>query len=334
MLADADGLQRTFRRDGDNPKVEVHDPLAPHRELLKVYHRFRYPQRDRLSGDLEMSDMKKLVLTTSLCLWPAVLAAQGLNPADILKPLDERLADLLRRLLGQALQQAHPDQSIQRQKPDPGLDQPHDRPAAGGGGGGPWRRSGIPTIIGGEGTDDAAAAAAAPTSAPPFWRWTASCTSPRPTTRGPWTPATGTSIWHYFWKTKGGTHIGNRGLGMWGNWLYMETPDDYLVSLDARTGKERWHKPIADFSQQYFSTMAPIVVGNHVLVGTGDDLDAPGFLQSFDPETGERQWNCYTVPHEGGRSRPRHLEEPRRRAATAAARSGFPAPTIPRPTFI
>ena len=43
----------------------------------------------------------------------------------------------------------------------------------------------------------------------------------------------GHELWHYFWKTKGGTHIGNRGLGMWGNWLYMETPDDYLVCLDA-----------------------------------------------------------------------------------------------------
>src|SRR5580704_12527303 len=31
----------------------------------------------------------------------------------------------------------------------------------------------------------------------------------------------GRELWHYFWKTKGGTHIGNRGLGMWGNWLYM-----------------------------------------------------------------------------------------------------------------
>jgi mono/diheme cytochrome c family protein len=36
-VTDADGMQRTFRRDGDKPKVEVHDPLAPHRELLKVY---------------------------------------------------------------------------------------------------------------------------------------------------------------------------------------------------------------------------------------------------------------------------------------------------------
>src|SRR6266511_5621704 len=25
----------------------------------------------------------------------------------------------------------------------------------------------------------------------------------------------GKEIWHYFWKTKGGTHIGNRGAAMW-----------------------------------------------------------------------------------------------------------------------
>ncbi len=110
----------------------------------------------------------------------------------------------------------------------------------------------------------------------------------------------GRELWHYFWKTRGGTHIGNRGLGMWHNYLYLETPDDYLVSLDAKTGKERWHKIISDFNQQYFSTMAPIIVGNHVIVGTGDDLDAPGFLQSFDPETGELQWKFYTVPMNPG----------------------------------
>ena len=34
-VTDADGMQRTFRRDGDKPKVEVHDPLEPHRDLLK-----------------------------------------------------------------------------------------------------------------------------------------------------------------------------------------------------------------------------------------------------------------------------------------------------------
>ena len=28
---------RTFRRDGDVPKVEVHDPMQAHRDLLAVY---------------------------------------------------------------------------------------------------------------------------------------------------------------------------------------------------------------------------------------------------------------------------------------------------------
>ena len=36
-LALADGTIRTFRRDGDTPKVEVHDPMQAHRDLLAVY---------------------------------------------------------------------------------------------------------------------------------------------------------------------------------------------------------------------------------------------------------------------------------------------------------
>jgi len=110
----------------------------------------------------------------------------------------------------------------------------------------------------------------------------------------------GKILWHYWWKSRGATHIGNRGMAMYHNWLYFETPDDYLVSLDAKTGKERWHKEISDFSQQYFSTTAPVVVGNHLLVGTGDDLDSPGFVQSFDPVTGALQWKHYTVPMKKG----------------------------------
>jgi hypothetical protein len=37
VLTDSDGVQHTFRRDGDVPKVEIHDPLAPHRDLLRTY---------------------------------------------------------------------------------------------------------------------------------------------------------------------------------------------------------------------------------------------------------------------------------------------------------
>jgi alcohol dehydrogenase (cytochrome c) len=111
----------------------------------------------------------------------------------------------------------------------------------------------------------------------------------------------GRELWHYFWRTKGGIHIGNRGVGMYGNWLFFETPDNYLVSLDAKTGKERWHVEIADVKQEYFSTPAPIVVGNHVIVGTGgDSLDVPGFLESHDPETGAIQWKWWSEPLKKG----------------------------------
>ncbi len=61
-------------------------------------------------------------------------------------------------------------------------------------------------------------------------------------------------IWQYYWKTRGGTHIGNRGAALRYNTLYFETPDNYLVAIDAKTGKEKWHVEIADFEQQYFST--------------------------------------------------------------------------------
>jgi cytochrome c oxidase cbb3-type subunit III len=37
ILADADGSVRSFRRDGDRPKVEIQDPLEGHRTLLSVY---------------------------------------------------------------------------------------------------------------------------------------------------------------------------------------------------------------------------------------------------------------------------------------------------------
>jgi len=67
----------------------------------------------------------------------------------------------------------------------------------------------------------------------------------------------------------------------------------------AKTGNERWHVEIADFNEQYFPH-APIVVGI-TSCGDGDDLDAPGFLQSRrSRKTGALQWKWYTVPQKKG----------------------------------
>lgn len=110
---------------------------------------------------------------------------------------------------------------------------------------------------------------------------------------------TGRTIWHYN-RASSGDHIGHRGVGMFGDWLYFTTPDAHLISLDARDGKVRWDIELADAKMGYFSTMAPLVVGNHVIAGvSGDVTDIPGFLASIDPETGAVQWKWYTEPKPG-----------------------------------
>ena len=111
---------------------------------------------------------------------------------------------------------------------------------------------------------------------------------------------TGEELWHYGWQDHGGHLVGNRGLGMYGDWLYFMTPDCWFLSLNAKDGKERWRKKIADEKMQYFCTMSPLVVKNHVLVGVGGDaMDVPGFLESRDPETGDLQWRWNTTPRKG-----------------------------------
>ena len=111
---------------------------------------------------------------------------------------------------------------------------------------------------------------------------------------------TGREMWRYDWVDHGGHLVGQRGVGIWKTTLFFETPDNWLVALDANTGKELWKKNYADARKQYFSTSAPLVVKNHVIVGVGGDaMDMPGFLDSFDPATGDLQWTWWSTPRKG-----------------------------------
>jgi acido-empty-quinoprotein group A len=108
---------------------------------------------------------------------------------------------------------------------------------------------------------------------------------------------TGARLWTYSWSDQGGHLVGNRGVGMYKNFLYFLGPDDWVICLDANTGKEHWRKQIADARFQYFTTTAPLVVKHHVLVGVGGDaMDIRGFLVSLDPDSGDIQWKWYTTP--------------------------------------
>lgn len=110
---------------------------------------------------------------------------------------------------------------------------------------------------------------------------------------------TGRTIWHYQRESQG-DHIGQRGVAMYKDWLYFETPDCHLVSLNAKDGKLRWDIEMADPKLGYFATVAPLVVKDHILAGvSGDVTDIPGFLDARDPETGKLQWRWYSEPKPG-----------------------------------
>ena len=112
---------------------------------------------------------------------------------------------------------------------------------------------------------------------------------------------TGELIWQYDFQDKGGHLIGQRGVAMYHDWLYFLTPDGWFISLNASDGKERWRKKVADEKLQYFTTISPLVVKNHVILGVGGDaMDVRGYLEARDPETGEEQWRWWSEPRKMG----------------------------------
>jgi alcohol dehydrogenase (cytochrome c) len=108
---------------------------------------------------------------------------------------------------------------------------------------------------------------------------------------------TGREVWHYTWASKGGIHLGSRGVAIAGDTLYFETPDCHVVALNVKDGTHKWDKEICDLDLLYYASVAPLVVKNHLIAGvSGDDLDVPGYVDSLDLATGERQWRWYVVP--------------------------------------
>ena len=116
---------------------------------------------------------------------------------------------------------------------------------------------------------------------------------------------TGRAFWQYRRNlpdnlTYGASAPVNRGFGMLGNQLFMVTLDAHLMSLDRRTGEVLWDRELADYQIGYAATLAPLVVGNKVIVGiSGGEYQTRGFIDAFDPASGERIWRFNTIPGPG-----------------------------------
>jgi alcohol dehydrogenase (cytochrome c) len=111
---------------------------------------------------------------------------------------------------------------------------------------------------------------------------------------------TGKELWHHQHTKNNAFHIGHRGAAIHKDTVYLTTPDCHLIALSSKNGEIKWDVVIADSSKGYWSTNAPLVIRDHVIVGVAGDFDnLPGLLRAFDAETGKPQWSFYSTPPPG-----------------------------------
>ena len=116
---------------------------------------------------------------------------------------------------------------------------------------------------------------------------------------------TGRPFWQYRRNlpddlTYGSSAPVNRGFGILGDRLFMVTLDAHLLALDRKTGSVLWDIELADYRIGYAATLAPLVINDKVIVGiSGGEYPTRGFIDAYDPTSGDRIWRFYTVPSPG-----------------------------------
>ena len=92
----------------------------------------------------------------------------------------------------------------------------------------------------------------------------------------------------------------NRGVAILDDAVFLGTLDSYLVALDAATGKVRWSTKVAEHTDGYTMTGAPLAVDGKIIVGVaGGEYGIRGFLDAYDAQSGDRIWRFHTVPGPG-----------------------------------
>ena len=88
----------------------------------------------------------------------------------------------------------------------------------------------------------------------------------------------------------------NRGVAYADGRIFFNTLDGQTIALSADTGKELWRARLGDIRNGETMTMAPLVAGNHVLVGnSGGEFGVRGWVTALDAQDGKQVWRAYST---------------------------------------
>jgi len=91
----------------------------------------------------------------------------------------------------------------------------------------------------------------------------------------------------------------NRGVAIGPNAVFYATDNAHLIALNAGTGAVQWETVMADYTQNYGATSAPLYLpGPNLVVSgvSGGDSGVRGFLAAYDANSGNPIWQFYTTP--------------------------------------
>jgi len=104
-------------------------------------------------------------------------------------------------------------------------------------------------------------------------------------------------------RRPGGLVTNPRGMAIYGSSVIVGTPDNHILSLDARSGAVNWNKEIQGVGGRSLSA-APMVVRGKVIQGVSGCAGGvnPGgcFIVALDATTGAEAWRLNTIERPGG----------------------------------
>ncbi len=113
-------------------------------------------------------------------------------------------------------------------------------------------------------------------------------------------------VWHYDPEYEDGLTAMlccgpiHRGIAIKDDLIFVERLDAKLVALNRADGTVAWEQTIDDWKNGVTTNSAPLIVGDHVIVGvSGGEYGVRAYLKSYNAKTGAQEWQTFTIPAPG-----------------------------------